>query len=431
MLSHLDDTMDLPGTSVIQGKSRLSSMETNVSIGTVQDRLYEWNSSISLSLIPNDIILGLYLTIGVLGNLIVLYVYIFKMENKKDVRYFIPVLAVTDAVASLAGCGVSLLTNVYPVMFPVAGLCECLWFFAIVVLIWSGLLNLVIAYQRYMKICRLGKNMTLAFRRKTLFITGTVATILSLPSWAFFARVPVYNYRTNVTGNRCGSRYETDHTFKALIYIYQGINGMLSLVIVIGIIVFYSSVGTTLYRQENRLKRHVSSKVPSSPSRKSADVAPWRESLDVTSNGESKGMTKNDLISIGGSTVDVPRTETCRLTDQIAKHDSLSSNLEREPSSKSQAARYRVTYMFMTLALAYILCLVPTFAVNLSKNIESNDFWVNFNNDEAYSLSIMFCLRLHLINNVMNPFIYFTFDKHFRREVIKLSCFARCLRYRS
>ncbi|XP_069110305.1 vasopressin V1a receptor-like [Argopecten irradians] len=410
--------------------SRLTSMEANESFDTEAGRLYEWNSSISSSLLPNNIILGLYLTIGLLGNLSVLYVYIFKMENKKDVRYFIPVLAVTDAIASLAGCGVSLLTNIYPVMFPVAGLCECLWFFACVVLIWSGLLNLVIAYQRYMKICRLGKNMTLGFRRKTLVITGTVSTVLSLPSWAFFARVPVFNYKTNVTGNRCGSRYATDLTFKALIYIYQGINGMLSLVIVIGIIVFYSSVGSTLYKQENRLKRHVSSKVPASPSRKSADVAPWRESLDIPINGQSKGMTKNDLIVRDSNTIEAPKTETCRLTEELGKHDSLSSNLEREPSSKSQAARYRVTYMFMTLALAYILCLVPTFAVNLSKDIESNEFWMNFNNDEAYSLAIMFCLRLHLLNNVMNPFIYFTFDKHFRREVIKLSCFNRCFRYR-
>ncbi|OWF50446.1 uncharacterized protein LOC110450382 [Mizuhopecten yessoensis] len=419
--------------SVVKGQnhSPYNTMEMNTSIETTRDRLYEWNSNISLALLPNDVILALYLVIGVLGNLIVLYVYIFKMENKKDVRYFIPVLAVTDAIASLAGCGVSLLTNIYPVMFPVPGLCECLWFFACVVLIWSGLLNLVIAYQRYMKICRLGKNMTLAFRRKTLFITGSVATVLSLPSWAFFARVPVYNQKMNVTGNRCGSRYGTDLTFKALIYIYQGINGLLSLVIVIGIIVFYSSVGTKLYRQENRLKRHVSSKVPASPSRKSADVAPWQEHLDVTTNGESKGMTRNDLVITGGPTLDAPKTEMCRLTDEIAKHDSLYSNLEREPSSKSQAARYRVTYMFMTLALAYILCLVPTFAVNLSKNIESNDFWVNFNNDGVYSLAIMFCLRLHLLNNVMNPFIYFTFDKHFRREVNKLSCFACCFGYKS
>lgn len=403
-------------------------MDQNRTMEATQDRLREWNYKIAWSLLPNDVILSLYLVIGVLGNATVLYVYICKMEDKKDVRYFIPVLAVTDAIASLAGCGVSLLTNIFPVMFPLPGLCECLWYFAIVVLIWSGILNLVIAYQRYMKICRLGKNMTLGFRRKTLVISGIIAAVLSLPSWAFFGRVPIYIDKINVTGSRCGSQYETNQTFKTLISIYQSINGLLSLVIVIGIVIFYSSVGAKLYRQENRLKRHVSSNVPPSPSRKSADVVPWRDTPDAATNGDASGRTGNDTHITGSSTLDVPKPETYKLTEDVLKRDSSlsSTNLEREPSSKSQAARYRVTYMFMTIGLAYILCLVPTFTVNMSKNIESNDFWLNFNNDEVYSLAILFCLRLHLLNNVMNPFIYFIFDKHFRKEVNKLACFAYC-----
>jgi hypothetical protein len=46
--------------------------------------LDEWNDSLTKYLIPNDIILGLYMLLGIGGNSMVILVYIFKMKIKRD-----------------------------------------------------------------------------------------------------------------------------------------------------------------------------------------------------------------------------------------------------------------------------------------------------------------------------------------------------------
>ena len=55
----------------------------------------EWNLNLAFVLIPNDVILSLYILLGVSWNLTYICVYL-----KSDDRYFIPVLAVEDLAES-------------------------------------------------------------------------------------------------------------------------------------------------------------------------------------------------------------------------------------------------------------------------------------------------------------------------------------------
>ena len=64
-------------------------------------KLDKWNSDLARGLIPNNVILSLYIITGLIGNSIVILIYGFKMKGNKEERYFIPFLATADLWASL------------------------------------------------------------------------------------------------------------------------------------------------------------------------------------------------------------------------------------------------------------------------------------------------------------------------------------------
>lgn len=77
----------------------------------VSYKVKEWNHEIAKSLIPNDIILSLYMVAGFMGNSLVIFIYSFKMKGNKEERYFIPFLAIVDLWASLINASFAIAQN--------------------------------------------------------------------------------------------------------------------------------------------------------------------------------------------------------------------------------------------------------------------------------------------------------------------------------
>jgi hypothetical protein len=67
-------------------------------MGTYVD---DWNSHYINVFIPNIVWIILCLLLGVIGNSCVLFIYIFKMKQHREDRYFIPILALVDLMASI------------------------------------------------------------------------------------------------------------------------------------------------------------------------------------------------------------------------------------------------------------------------------------------------------------------------------------------
>ncbi|XP_021346271.1 uncharacterized protein LOC110445802 [Mizuhopecten yessoensis] len=63
---------------------------------TTADTLDAWNQEISTSLFPHSILLIVYLVVGSLGNSLVIYVHVFRLQSRKEDRFYIPILAVVD-----------------------------------------------------------------------------------------------------------------------------------------------------------------------------------------------------------------------------------------------------------------------------------------------------------------------------------------------
>jgi hypothetical protein len=63
--------------------------------------LDEWNDEMTLNLIPDTLMLAVYLIVGICGNSIEIVVYAIQMNEVNDERYFIPILATSDLIAVL------------------------------------------------------------------------------------------------------------------------------------------------------------------------------------------------------------------------------------------------------------------------------------------------------------------------------------------
>ena len=73
----------------------------------------EGNEEIVKTLIPNIVIFSVYLILGLCGNALVVLVYMTRMKNVPDERYYIPVLAMSDLIASTYGSSFGILQCVH------------------------------------------------------------------------------------------------------------------------------------------------------------------------------------------------------------------------------------------------------------------------------------------------------------------------------
>ena len=65
----------------------------------------------------------------------------------------------------------------------------------------AALMLVVIAVQRYLKVCRpFGAQMTLQRKYLAIIITIAVATVSAVPATFFYGEVEVFNRQTNITG---------------------------------------------------------------------------------------------------------------------------------------------------------------------------------------------------------------------------------------
>lgn len=254
--------------------------------GDIQ-RLAELNGFLAELLIPNDVVLGIYLVAGLFGNLLVIYVYAFKLKSKRDNRFFIPFLAIFDLFACGIGDAFALGLNVLPITFRGDVLCKTLWYLSEVTTISSSLLLLVIGLQRYIKVCRpFELQMTSIWKKVALVVTVVSAGLMSGPSVLFYGEIRVPT-AANVTGFRCGIRNNRPWLVKGFLVYNSILFG--SAVVGIGTMaVMYGIIARVIYHQFLRHKNH---KV----SRKTSHQMTQKSSRDDSNiSYEAKVMMRKD-----------------------------------------------------------------------------------------------------------------------------------------
>ncbi|XP_061184399.1 nematocin receptor 2-like [Saccostrea echinata] len=348
--------------------------------------LDDWNEEYIKRYTASTVILSIYLLFGVVGNLTVLIIYSTKMHSKQDDRYFIPFLAGVDFVGCVVSTSEILIENNEPYKYPGNFTCKSLHMSACASIVSSTFMLLVIAIQRYQKICRtFGFQMNLSFKRIAASLIISLACGFALPITFLYGIVEVYHPTKNITGFRCGPVPNTD-TFRE---IYQGIIITAEASSVICMSVLYALVGYTLVKKMKYPKKSTHSvalkSIPSSKVEKSTEETETFDTITETKTIENMESKKKSKCP--------PKTK--RSKGLTGKQYSL---------------------MFMVISLVSILCFFPPWIFMILET-QDKTFWNHLSFQEAQVFNII--RGMFILNFVVNPFIYGFFDSKFRGKILE------------
>lgn len=373
----------------------------------------EWNNHLLLLFMPLDILLVLFIIIGIPGNALVIFVYGYKIKPIKDGQFFIPYLAVVDlmgaVICSLFGLSITLM----PVMYDLDILCKTGWLLGTIATFMSVFMLVIIAIQRYMKVCTQKAHiLTLKWKRFMMMLALTMAIAVSVPSVATYGTIPFESSYRNLTGHICGKI----SGIGSLIY-----DIVLAIVVSAScgiLVVLYFLIGRTTYKCMKQSGHSITnSKIDSE-----------NDIMDKSGSTLDTDLKTGDTIeSVDLESVDKenqkPFTESVESVtlenESSTKYHISKKKKTSDLQKKNQSAISKITVIFIIITMVFLICSIPKLTIVLLETITPS-FWENYTDVERVAL--MFVHQGYILNNIANPFIYTFLDKTFKREINKILC---------
>lgn len=206
--------------TIISGQNTLGPIYQSTIPVDSELRLYQFNAQEVLMLYPLIFFYGTILIVGVFGNALVLLVYSFRYK-RSSARVYILFLATIDLSMCSFGLPYHLIDLTHPFTFTNEAICKTLTFI-ITMLFHTSIFGLiVIAIDRYLKICKpLGKIQLSNFGRKRSCIAAVVIGIfVSWPNIVLYGQSEMEDLDANITGYSCYFQTEYLETNYPFIYI--------------------------------------------------------------------------------------------------------------------------------------------------------------------------------------------------------------------
>ncbi|KAK3087396.1 hypothetical protein FSP39_005409 [Pinctada imbricata] len=176
-------------------------------------------------LLPVLIYLILLMSLGIVGNAIVLYVYKFRFKRSSS-RAFILCLAILDFITCIFGIPYHLYDIYNPLTYYNVVSCKILSYSMSITLLSSTFVLALISIDRYQKICRpFGKQLSDFGTKKACIAACIVALLIAIPNLIMYGNSTIELDNSNLTGTECFINDDYAGTTESLIYL-----GMLFLI---------------------------------------------------------------------------------------------------------------------------------------------------------------------------------------------------------
>ncbi|XP_060599042.1 D(1) dopamine receptor-like [Ruditapes philippinarum] len=405
---------------------------------TNEELARQLNDDFREAVLPVTVFVGIEVVVGFFGNLLVIYVFLFRY-HVCNFRYFVLCMAVVDFTSTLTTMPGEMVTQMYWYIYPYRLICKIKSFFNMFTVAAETLCLLIIAIDRYRKVC---SPFGWQIRPKmALFLCGVVyfvSFIIALPVPFFWgihtAKYEYKNQTVNVTVCEKDEEYnKTDHPLK---YSYT-VQGMIS-VCLISIFGLYILVARKLITGKGGVGKKSDDKAITITSittgassdviiKKDTELSSRQETSDVgysTAVGnKSKKAMFNYVSSDGGLTTDEEEDSSSRITTLTVPGVSFAnSKTDKKRSNTSlrlkRSVGFRVrrkTKIMLILTILFIITIIlystllSFIAKNILKDMSGGSKTVYF-----------FFFRLYFINHVINPILYGILDPHFKKVMMKL-----------
>lgn len=384
------------------------------------------NYQLTLNAIPNFIVTFVYLTLGIIGNLFVIYVYAFATKGNVNNKYFILVLAIVDMISCVVNCVFTIVLDMMQLNFSNDLFCKLLRVLCHVTALTSAFILLVIAIQRYQLVCKpFGKQMTPFVQKFLVFLSVLMSAILGFPAVIFYGIADVT--RLGYKGKAC--KYAGKYVGSSKLLIYNGVFMLCCITGIISVCFLYFMVVRKIYRQRKRF-----------PGRKRPNKD--RQTTDFsTTDSENPSDSRLDSSNNDGTMERMMKQKTSRseLTSEAEVQfqtkqctNSLNRKLTRKISNSSIAnfsvrgqtkkirdtfRQHRFSLMFVTITIVCVISFIPLRSLELME-VSDNSFVEN--TFGKFLPLYRFLYTSYIINNIANPLIYGLFDKQFRKRLRKI-----------
>ena len=399
--------------------------------------LSQLNAEEKLRQIPLVLFLTVLAVTGFLGNVLVCFIYgrVYKISNS---RTFIMCLAVVDLFTCAIGIPMEIATSMDQYQFHSPWICKISRFTNIFTTITSAIVLVLIAMDRYRKICRSLEWQITNKHSRILCVVSVLAGLLlswpALPLYGIKSAELVLSPIVNGTATECS----IDDAFKntPLPLVYEALHTMVFLVGVCSLVILYILIGRRVrfFAHKHEARRGSSSNGLDTIEQRKKTRKRRRERLEKlqsecsSSEGDSYASTetKSSVIKntplkhkisftlssgVGNNAVDMKPSAT-----SLNRSDSVNlngPNATKQAKCRKTLAR-NTTYLMFIISVVFVLNFVPVLTLVLIRELKK-DFVDNMSDPER--ITYRFFLRSYYISAAVNPIIYSIFDRRFRKAV--------------
>ena len=417
------------------------------------------NEEEALRQTPLLVFLGFISLVGISGNIVVWYIYGF-LYTASNSRIFITCLAVVDLCTCVLAVPVEMVTVRNQYQFDAPWTCRISRFTNTATTTSSAAVLLLIAMDRYRKICR-PLNWQFSNTHAKLLCLGAicVGVFLAWPSLVLYGvKSTEIKLRENLNGTatECSIDDSYSKTLLALVYNLAFLLSFLASIVII--IVLYTLIGQKVrfFAQKHEHRRGSSSDVletDNSDIRRTrkeklreiqTEVSSYDEvddSLRLKRNGTLtfNKSTENIVAKDRENTNTVSEIETTEFAQEVSTCNSNAVSIPRNMSTastlplssastkikkKRKALARNTTYLMFIISVVFVLNFVPYLVVVLVREA-SKDFVAQLSH--VGRTAYRFFLRSYFLNAAVNPVLYSIFDRRFRTACRKCICNIRTL----
>lgn len=356
---------------------------------TEEDIISRMTDEAILQRIPCIIYIGILSFIGIIGNIHVLI--LFSRADRKASTYtvFVIALSIVDLVACVVHMPMEILDLTKPYTFYNEVGCRLFRFNNAFLLMSSIFILVCIALERYRRVCNPLKNqMTVLTSKKLCGLCMCLSLIITLPMYFLNGHhiVSLEGNGANATGYMCF----INDDFHGTLFLYSYLGFMIIVFIICSTILIcaYFSISKVVFSRQANI----------------------RDSRKLSEDMRQNISTIGRLDSVQSN---ISNISNC------SKHVELYRNLSAGTMKTLRLSTLRTTRSLIVITGIFIIVFAPYLVLScvISLDIE---FKSGLNNFELtlYQIGI----RLLLINNVSNPFVYGFTDDRFKNGIQSFYC---------
>ncbi|KAL4218160.1 hypothetical protein ACF0H5_022896 [Mactra antiquata] len=397
-----------------------SSLSGNLQ-ATEYERILETENALEVErLIPLIVYLVVISVTGLIGNGLVCYIYL-PQENTSSTRWFIFYLAVVDLIICLTVVPLEIATLFYQYNFRNLAWCKCSAFVNVWSLLSLALVLVIIAIDRYRKVCKPHGCQLNVVKSKILSVVVVfIALLISIPAILIY-EIHELKFQhlmdRGIIGSEC--TFKTNEDGFSLNYVYIGFGMILFVSSLVTICVLYCCIGVVI-------KRHT---------RKDTTKSKYQLSVASKQNTTGNKQSSVDIDETSGPTivtVDDESNDTVFTNNRVNPSTDVNKNRKSKSFRVKSARAKKATFSMFLISLAFVVCYLPFLSLILVRNMIAD--FENSLSDELRTLNKFF-LRSYFLCYAINPFIYGFSDSKFRQKctnvLLAFKDFFFCRRYKA